>query len=466
MSLLETLSIDFRKDVFALLLRDGVYAKSVIQNIPEDFFGKVPEYDVLFQALKEFFKDYNTRPRIKELKSYVARATTKKGLDEETIKLIYSSLKESVKNNSFTPGYVKDRLSQAITTHHMNNVLVNAGSMIDKGEFDELLKNMSKARNSGIEHEELTEYWSDTEDRIDRRNKREHRVVPTGWVILDGLTQHGGMPRGSINIVMAPTGRGKTALLGDIALRASELGYCGGYISLEIYKDYLMDRMDANVSGVPLSSLQVVPNKIKKAITTRYLTPPSEDKFVGPLFVQYFPTKSISISDVEAFLERIRIEYGFSLDYLMVDYFDLMKMESLTPDSKDYKVLEENMERLRGVAGKYDMAIWTGSQTNRGGVTKEDISMGDIASSYGKLFPADFLMVVNQSQAEKKKGVFRISIEKSRVSPIGDHFWVKPYWEKMQFSFFDEEEAIKQGITSKEESKKAKKAATSSFMGV
>jgi len=448
--LLDTLSAGFRKDSFALLLSDSLYCKSIVGNIPEDFFDYHPQYSVLFRAYKEFFTLYKNRPRIHELKTYIAQYAEDNSIEDEVLENVLELLDELVGHDEFSPPFVKERFSDAVITHNLNNVLTQAKDYMDNGEFDQLLQEVYKARFSGKEKAEVIEYWKDTDDRVKRRANIHLEVIPTGWEPLDGMMANGGIPRGSIGMVMAATGKGKSALMGDMALKMARNGYTGAYLTLELGTSELMIRFDSAISGIPLGHIPDKPNKVAKALKQAYFKPES-GIYPSPLYVQYSPTKSIGISDVEQFVEDLRIQHGVTLDFLVVDYFDLLKMEGSYTDR--VTALEENMEVLRGLAGKYNMVIWTASQTNRGGVNKEDVDMADIAAGYGKVFSLDMLLIVNQTPEERETGMFRLKVDKSRVSIAGAELYVRSDFSRMNFQFFTEEEAEQLNLVSARTSK-------------
>jgi len=300
---------------------------------------------------------------------------------------------------------------------------------------------MSKARYAVNEDPPIVEYWKDTTQRIDRVRKQFINVIPTDMPPIDDLIG-GGLPRGALGMIMAGSGHGKTAMLGQLALSGSLQGYKVAYITLELSADGFMLRCDANNANIPQGELLTAKRRrildnISKVYKSRG-TPP------GALYVQYYPTKSISVAHVETFVERLREETGDTLDLLLVDYFDLMKMTGKY--DKKYEALEENIEILRGIAGKFKLACWTASQINRGGISKETVDMDDIASGFGKVFPLDLLLAVSQTAAEKRDGIFRLNFAKNRHGPAGKIVFVRADFERMKFVAMTEAEAASQGI--------------------
>jgi hypothetical protein len=90
--------------------------------------------------------------------------------------------------------------------------------------------------------------------------------------------------------------------------------------------------------------------------------------------------------------------------------------------------------------------LWTASQTNRGALKKDEVGAEDIAAAYGKIFSADLVLTVAQSQKEAKHDVFRLHIEKSRICDSGQDIWIRPSFEKMLVKVLSQSEVDQHGF--------------------
>lgn len=453
----------FKRDAFAYLTKDKIAAKSVVESIPDDFFEEDAEYDILFREFKEFVAKHGDRPRHHEFQDIIKDWAKSTGLSTADRAALLSAVESIWTHTNYTPSRVKDKLFEAVTVHHIYIAASQLPQYVDDGDYDGLLQAFARARVAGSDNAPLTEYWADTSERQKRRGSREKRRVTTGMDPLDDLTG-GGVPPNSLSMIMGSSGHGKSALLMQLALSASQAGYKVGFITLELSQDQVMDRMDSNISGVPLDALPLKGKLITQKVVGKIKTVKTDTgKRPGQLFVQYYPTKSIGIHQIEDYLERLRHEQGVTLDVLFVDYFGLMKM---TGDYKNkWEALEENCELLRGVAGKYDMAVWTADQTNRGGLDKEKVDMDDIAGSFGKVFPLDLMINISQTKDEKAIKVFRLYIAKSRLGPADAQVWIEPDFAKMRFPCYSEDEAKKRGLVKHKKRQQQGGGASQSMMG-
>jgi DNA replication protein DnaC len=448
---LATLKPKFKRDCLSYILTDQEVAKTAVANLPDDFFEFNPELHIIFSGLKEFVETYNCRPRRHELEETLEETVTKSKWDKDQRDNLFAALDAAYAHDEYSPTRVKDKLYEGITAHNVLQVTKQIPDFVEEGDWDGLMSAVAKARHSAVEEETFVEYWTDIEDRIERR-KHEHILrIPTKLEAVDDLIT-GGVPRGSLAMLMGGSGYGKSAILAQIALNASLQGYTVAFLTLELNRDAVMARLDANIGEVPLNDIGSKPTKLTKKLLKRFSENPTPP---GSLYVQYYPTKSVSVRKVEEYVKRLRDEKGISVDLLLVDYFDLLKMEGSY--DKKYEALEENIEILRGIGGLYDMAIWTASQVNRGGLGKEIVDMDDIAGGFGKVFPLDLLITISQTKHEKVKEVFRLHFAKSRLGPSGGVVYVLPNFDMMRFTVMTEAEADAKGFTVKESKKRAPK---------
>jgi hypothetical protein len=180
---------------------------------------------------------------------------------------------------------------------------------------------------------------------------------------------------------------------------------------MELNPFYVGQRFDAWFTGIPFQNLKDAGHKEKLSGII--------GKIPGELIVKYYPTKTPSVSTISAHIEKC-IMQDKKPDLIVVDYADLIRASSGISDSES----ESNQiyVELRGLAGEYDIPVWTASQTNRGGLKEEVIGGDNIASSYRKLAHSDFMMSLSRKVEDKMSGTGRIHIIKNRFGADGITF--------------------------------------------
>lgn len=131
-----------------------------------------------------------------------------------------------------------------------------------------------------------------------------------------------------------------------------------------------------------------------------------------PIRIKSFPTGSLDLNGLEAYLDGLERFEGFTPDLICIDYPKLMKL-----DPKNLRVeLGALCEGIRGIGQKRNASMVIVTQGNResesaqlvvGDMTAEDISI---------LATSDNFLTYSQTIAEQKLGLARIFTEKVRNS--------------------------------------------------
>ena len=146
------------------------------------------------------------------------------------------------------------------------------------------------------------------------------------------------------------------------------------------------------------------------------------DKLKGDLVIKYYPTKTASVNTLSAHLKRIT-NYGTEVDMVVVDYGDILKD---TGGSREVRHALGNIyEDLRGLAGEFDIPIWTASQANRSALDEDVIEASKVAESYQKVMTADFVVSLSRKVEDKIGNTGRFHVIKNRFGPDGLTFPAK-----------------------------------------
>jgi replicative DNA helicase len=123
---------------------------------------------------------------------------------------------------------------------------------------------------------------------------------------------------------------------------------------------------------------------------------------------------------------------------ILGDYADLLRPSRSTGEKRHE--LEETYESLRALAQIYEMPVWTASQTNRGGLNAEVITMEAISEAFNKCFVADFIFSLSRTVTDKQANKGRIFIAKNRNGPDGLVFPCFVDWSDVTIKVLNKEE--------------------------
>lgn len=233
--------------------------------------------------------------------------------------------------------------------------------------------------------------------------------VTTGFLEFDKHMYQGGYGRGELTVWMAPAKRGKTALMTQTALQSALRGKRWLYVSLEVSKEILGDRLDAQWADVDMDNLIDHRDHIVKLLESRRLA-----GIEGKFWIERRPANTFSTDDLDALIEAY-FDTGRALDGYIVDYLGIMRL--LGGSDKRFDGLALAGKELRRIAGKYDIAGVTAAQTNRDAVGKQLASMDLIGECFAIVQDCDLLISVNANESELAAGVRRLYWAASRNSP-------------------------------------------------
>jgi transcriptional regulator with XRE-family HTH domain len=139
-------------------------------------------------------------------------------------------------------------------------------------------------------------------------------------------------------------------------------------------------------------------------------------KKAGSYQVKALPAQS-NINDIRAFLKEYQIKTGHRVDFIMVDYLDLLMPVSAKVSPNDLFVKDKYVsEELRNLAKELGILMVTASQLNRSAVEEIEFDHSHISGGISKINTADNVFGIFTSRAMKERGKYQIQCMKSRSS--------------------------------------------------
>ena len=282
-------------------------------------------------------------------------------------------------------------------------------------------KNIDTAMKAGQDSDIGHEYKSMI---VERYEDTVRNVVSTGWQVIDEITQ-GGFGKGELILFAAPPGIGKSWSLINIGVNAMKKGKIVAHYTLELNEGYVGQRYDAVLSGVAVGNLKYNMEDVKKSV----------ESVKGDLVVKHYPTKTASVTSLKAHMDKMILQ-GKRPDVVIVDYADLLRGPT---KEKRHEELEEIIEDLRGMAGEYEVPVYTASQINRSGAEDDIITGTKIAGSFSKMMTADFVVSLSRKIEDKLAGTGRWHVIKNRFGPDGMTFPSKANFSTGQIHIYNDD---------------------------
>jgi len=289
----------------------------------------------------------------------------------------------------------------------LERAILKAADMLEKGDFDPVEKLIKDAVQISLTKDMGTDYFADPAARINKYFNSGGQVS-TGWPQLDKLL-YGGFSRGELNIFAGGSGSGKSLVMMNIALNWLQQGLSGVYITLELSEELTSLRTDAMLTNMSTKD-------IRKDIDTTELKVKLVAKKSGQYRVKGLPAQS-NINDIRAYLKEVQIQTGIRVDFIMVDYLDLLMPVSAKVSPNDLFVKDKYVsEELRNLAKELGILMVTASQLNRSAVEEIEFDHSHISGGISKINTADNVFGIFTSRAMRERGKYQIQCMKSRSS--------------------------------------------------
>ena len=392
----------FQEDLCHLILNDRTFADQMFEVLDLNFL-ELKHLRVFVSKIEEYRKKYGVHPT-----SNIMLSIIRTGLDgePESVKTRIREYYARVLANGEVPQgaeFIKDTALDFCKKQKLKEALIKSVELIKSSSFDEVSKVIDDALKLGSDNTLGYDYLADFEARF---VKKARDPVTTGWRDIDDISK-GGLGKGELGVVVAPTGAGKSMVLVHLGAQALKAGKNVLHYTLELADTVVGGRYDAAITGVELKNLAVFKEKIYDEIR----------EIGGKLIIKEYPTRSASIQTIKNHIEKLK-RRDFVPDMIIVDYGDLIRPENSRKDEKRHQ-LETIYEELRGIAQICECPVWTASQTNRSGINAEVITMESISEAFNKCFVADFIFTVSRTVEDKNTNQGRIFVAKNRNGPDG-----------------------------------------------
>jgi hypothetical protein len=196
-----------------------------------------------------------------------------------------------------------------------------------------------------------------------------------------------------------------------IALAYAMQGLKVLYFTLEDPQDIVEDRMDSNMTAIPMNKLNRLPNRLRKRFEEM------KSLVRGRIKIVDATEGGLTISKVEKVWEQHRAD-GFIADAIIIDYDEELECEvKFTGEMFRKRQFEEIYKRFRRLCKKLDVIGWTAAQTKANTAKKRIISGDDIGEDYSKAKKSFLAIGIGQDPEEanvKHLYVMRHRLDTSR----------------------------------------------------
>ena len=390
---------DFQESLCQMILQDRPFADQISEVLDIGFL-ELRYLRVFVQKIFEYREKYEVHPTYKTMISIIRADLEDENVStQQQLRNYFARIHDTQVSGS---EYTKNIALDFCRKQKLKEAMIRSVPLLEKSSFDEIAKVINDAIKMGDPSDFGYDYLKDFEKRFEIKARN---PITTGWQDIDDLCR-GGLGKGELGVVIAPTGAGKSMALVHLGAQAIMMGKTVVHYTLELADTVTASRYDSCVTKIPLNHLHSFKEEIYEQV----------QDMEGTLIVKEYPTKSASTRSLRTHLEKLRMR-DIIPHMVIIDYGDLLR--PISGKNEKRHELESIYEEMRGLAQEFNCAVWTASQTNRSGLNAEVITMESISEAFNKCFVADFIFSISRTVEDKQSNTGRIFVAKNRNGPDG-----------------------------------------------
>jgi len=397
------LGYNFQLKLINLIVTDNTFFQSIIDVITAKYFDN-QYFRLIMQLIKEYYEKYQVSPSFETLDQLTRIEIS----SEMARKNIFDMLKE-VKDASFEDHlFTKEKALNFCKQQELKKAIRKVESIMEKGDFesyDKCEELIREAIKIGDGDQGSFEIFTELEKLLEENYRH---PVPTGVDGLDNIL-NGGLAKGEIGVILAPTGVGKTTMLTRFANTAFNMGYNVLQIFFEDNPKIIQRKHFTCWTGIPNDKL----SDHKETVLDKA---DEMKKTGGKLILKKLPSDEMSMLQIKNQVRKI-ISEGTKIDMILIDYIDCILPDRAFND--EWKGEGSVMRKFEGMCHELDIVGWTATQGNRNSISSEVVTTDMMGGSIKKAQVGHVIISIAKTLQQKELGLATIAVVKSRLGKDG-----------------------------------------------
>lgn len=419
-----------QENLLTLLVHSEAHGKIISKVIPVNLFEG--DYRLIGERALAYWQQYDQPPKLHIadlLADILEDSHDRRGQTYRRILVQMFEMKDQI-----NPDYALRSMQDFIGVQSWKGNLIEVAEFLDargvngleefKGKLRNLLNEKDVNLDLGLrlnEYDKVLDFLSNVQNEFD-----------TGIKELDA--GHIVPMRGKLMLLIAPKKRGKTHFLIHIGKRAFLRRKRVCHITLEIEEEEVAQRYYQSLFGASkrddlnkISTFRFDSNENLDQIVSQTVEVPFTfasqaireelqtrighfGTRISNVVIKRFPMSSLTLNQLEAYLEGLETTEKFIPDMVIIDYPKIMKL-----DKRDVRIsLGLLFEELRGMAQRRNFALVVVHQGNRESDSAEFVKGSHVAEDWSILGTCDFALTLSRTSAEKRMNLARLFVDAAR----------------------------------------------------
>ena len=394
----------FQLQLINQIIEDKDFASSIIDVIESSYFDN-KYFKIILQMIKEYHSKYESCPNFDTLEQIVKSEITQ----ELVAKIVLDTLKQ-IKDAPFEGTvFVQEKALKFCKQQELQKAMDKAQKIITEGDFESYDKVEGLVREAlqvGEVEKNVTDIFMGLDTVLDEDYRH---PIPMGIAGIDRLLK-GGLAKGEIGVILAPTGVGKTTILTKIANTAFNLGYNVLQIFFEDNPKIVQRKHFTIWTGIEPDNLALHKEEVIGKITE------IQETMKNKLILKKLASDTTTMSQIKNQVRKM-IADGNKIDLILLDYIDCVLPESSSKD--EWKAEGSIMRGFEAMCHELNLVGWTATQGNRSSISSEVVTTDQMGGSIKKAQVGHVIITVAKSLQQKEMNLATIAITKSRLGKDG-----------------------------------------------
>ncbi len=380
------------------------FAASIVDVLEPKYFDN-QYFKLIMQMTKEYYHKYEHAPSFSTLEQITKSEVT----SPMAQKMVLDMITQVVDAPDDGYQYVQEKALKFCKQQELQKVMSKAQKIIDKGDF-ESYDHLEEMVREALQVGEVDTGTADVFFNLDEVLDDDFRhPIPIGINGIDNLLK-GGLAKGEIGVILAPTGVGKTTVLSKIANNAFNLGYNVLQIFFEDNPKIIQRKHFTMWTKIAPDNLSLQREEVLEKVRQIKENAPNR------LVLKKLPSDTMTMNQIKNQIRKMIAE-GNKIDLVVVDYIDCIVPDKNLGD--EWKSEGSVMRGFESMCHELDIAGWTATQGNRSSISSDVVTTDQMGGSIKKAQVGHVIISVAKSLQQKEMNLATIAITKSRIGKDG-----------------------------------------------
>jgi len=394
----------FQVQLINQIIEDKEFSQTIVNVLETSYFDN-KYFKMIVAMVKEYYTKYQSTPTFETLEQ-IAKSEIS---TEMVLKIILDTIKQ-VKDAPFDGSiFVQEKALKFCKQQELQKAMKQAQKIIDEGDFESYDKVEELVRDA-IQVGERELGTGDVFANLDVVLDEDFRSpVPMGIRGIDNLLK-GGLAKGEIGVILAPTGVGKTTILTKIANTAFNMGFNVVQVFFEDNPKIIQRKHFTIWTGIEPDKLVLHKEKVFEKIDE------IQNSMKNKLILKKLPSDSLTMLQIKNQIRKM-IADGNKVDLVVLDYIDCVMPEKVLGD--EWKSEGSVMRHFEAMCHELGLVGWTATQGNRSSISSEVVTTDQMGGSIKKAQVGHVIISVAKTLQQKELNLATIAITKSRIGKDG-----------------------------------------------